>query len=65
MAAARPRAELSSILSALDDLSTRVTGIADRTERTQLDWLSSELYEAERALGEARRRLSRAVERLR
>ncbi|HEX6596264.1 MAG TPA: hypothetical protein VF045_04980 [Acidimicrobiales bacterium] len=63
--AASPKAELSSIATALDDLSKRVTGIAERSEGTDLDWLTTDLYEAERALGQARRRLARVGERLR
>jgi hypothetical protein len=63
--AASPRAELSSIATALDDLAGRVTRIAEASAGTDLDWLATDLYEAERSLGEARRRLARAGERLR
>ena len=63
--AANPRAELSSIATALDDLTGRVTGIAERCVGTELDWLTKDLYEAERALTRARLRLSAALERLR
>ena len=63
--AASPQAELSSITTALDELTRRVTRIAERSAGTDLDWLATDLYEGERALREARRRLNRSVERLR
>jgi hypothetical protein len=63
--AASPQAELSSITTALDELTRRVTRIAERSAGTDLDWLATDLYEGERALREARRRLNRPVERLR
>ncbi len=63
--AASPQAELSSITTALDELAGRVTRLAERSAGTELDWLTGDLYEGERALGEARRRLNRSVERLR
>jgi hypothetical protein len=63
--AASPQAELSSITTALDELTQRVTRIAERSAGTDLDWLATDLYEGERALREARRRLTRSVERLR
>jgi hypothetical protein len=62
---ASPQAELSSITTALDDLARRVTALAERASGSELDWLSTDLYEGERALAEARRRLTRSVERLR
>jgi hypothetical protein len=62
---ASPRAELSSIATALDELTRRVTRIAERSAGTDLEWLATDLYEGERALREARRRLDRSVERLR
>lgn len=63
--AANPRAELSSIATALDDLAQRVTGIAERSKGTDLEWLTTSLYEAERRLGEVGVRLNVALERLR
>ena len=63
--AASPQAELSSISTALEDLSRRVTAIAERTAGTDLDWLATDMYEGERALREARRRVDRSVARLR
>jgi hypothetical protein len=65
MDAASPKSELSSIATALDDLTRRVTGIAERSTGTDLDWLATGLFEAERALGEARLRLDKIVEKLR
>jgi len=63
--AASPQAELSSIATALDELSRRVTAIAERSAGTDLDWLATDMYEGERALREARRRVDRSVGRLR
>jgi hypothetical protein len=62
---ANPRAELSSISTALDDLAQRVSGIAERSKGTDLDWLTTSLYEAERRLNEVGVRLGVAMERLR
>ncbi len=36
-----PGPELSSITTALSDITRRVTAIADRSQGTELDWLSS------------------------
>jgi hypothetical protein len=56
-------AELSSLSSTLDQLLERVTGLAERrTDRGEPDELAVALYEVERSLQEARRRLERAVE---
>lgn len=60
-----PRAELSSIATALDDLTNRVAGIGDRATGTDLDWLATTLHEVERSLGTAGMRLGAALERLR
>lgn len=62
---ASPQAQLSSITTALDDLARRVTEIAEQSTGTELDWLATDLFEVERSLGEARRRLTRVGERLR
>jgi hypothetical protein len=61
---ASPRAELSSLSTALEELSRRVTDVADRTSGSDLDWVATDLFEVERSLGEARRRLAKTVERL-
>lgn len=56
-------AELSSLSSTLDQLLDRVTGLADgRTYKGEPDELAVALYEVERSLQEARRRLGRALE---
>ncbi|CAN5163718.1 hypothetical protein BH18ACT4_BH18ACT4_02180 [soil metagenome] len=55
------RADLSSVATALDDLTTRVTEVADRYNGTARDDLAADLYEVERALRTAARRLARVV----
>ena len=60
-----PRAELSSINTALDDLTRRVGEIAERSSGTEHDWLAVELFEVERSLDEARRRLAALGDRMR
>ena len=57
-----PTAELSSLATGLDELTARVTGIAERLVNTELDLVASELFEVERALVGAQRRLARLVE---
>ena len=54
-------AELSSVATALEDLATRITGIADGYAADRRDDVAAELYEVERALVGARRRLARVV----
>ncbi|MGH9129420.1 MAG: hypothetical protein ACRDY2_10780 [Acidimicrobiales bacterium] len=54
--------ELSSLASALEDLTKRVAGIAEGYGRAGRDDLAAELYAAERALAGARRRLSAVIE---
>ncbi|CAN5157634.1 hypothetical protein BH24ACT1_BH24ACT1_00850 [soil metagenome] len=56
--------ELSSISTALGDLTSQVTSIAERMERTDREDLAKELFEAERALLGAGRRLSKVVDAL-
>lgn len=56
-------AELSSLSSTLDQLLGRVTALADRrADKGEPDELAVALYEVERSLQEARRRLERAAE---
>ncbi len=43
--------------TALDDIRRRVTAIAESASGTDLDWVASNLFEVERSLGEASRRL--------
>jgi len=56
-----PPAELSSISTALDDLSGRLRGLIEALEGAERDALETELAEVERALDGARRRLARVV----
>ena len=53
-----PVAELSSISSALDDLARRVTGIAESATGEEGERLADQLFQVERALADARRRLA-------
>jgi hypothetical protein len=57
-------AELSSLATSLEDLVRRVTGIADSLAGTERDSVAGSLYEVERTLGEAARRLTRLVDSL-
>jgi len=57
-----PTAELSSLATALDELAGRVTTIAETLSGGERDDVAVELFEVERALGGARRRLGRLVE---
>lgn len=54
-------AELSSLATAVDELTRRVTAIADGLRTAGRDDLAGELYKAERALLSARRHLDRVV----
>jgi hypothetical protein len=56
------RAELSSVATALDELAQRVAAIGDALTGEERDALRSDLFEVERALGNASRRLSRALD---
>ena len=55
-------AELSSVATALEELLHRVSGIADEIAQSRQESLSTELYEVERTLGTAHRRLTRLIE---
>lgn len=52
-----PLPELSSISSALDDITLRVTSIAEDATGEEGEKLASQLFQVERALTDARRRL--------
>lgn len=54
-------AELSSISTALEELSKRVTTIAEGYAGSRRDDVAAELYRVERALGSASRTLTRLV----
>jgi hypothetical protein len=56
------RTELSSVATALVELAQRVTAIGDALTGEERDALSSDLFEVERALGNAARRLNRALD---
>lgn len=58
------RAELSSVSTSLDDLSTRVERLAGSLQRRRQDALAADLYEVERALRMAERRLAGVLRRL-
>jgi hypothetical protein len=53
------RAELSSLTSSLDELTRRVTALAEQARASEQDELASELFGVERALTGALRRLGR------
>jgi hypothetical protein len=56
-------AELSSIAHALDDLTRRVTALADRHQGGPREDVAVDLYEVERALRSANRRVHKLVRR--
>jgi len=53
--------ELSSVNTRLHELTERVTGIAEQLSGTERDALAQELYEVERVLQSAARRLEKVV----
>lgn len=52
-------AALSSIASSIEELTSRVTEIADRHRDSPREDVAATLYEAERALVNARRRIEK------
>ncbi len=52
-------AELSSITTALDELRHRITTLAERNAGDEDETLAQGLFDVERTLGEALRRLAR------
>ena len=52
-------AELSSITTALDELRRRITTLAERNAGTDDESVAQGLFDVERTLGEALRRLAR------
>ena len=50
--------------TALDDLTRRVTAIAESLANTQADWVAQELFAVERSLGAGHRRLLALNDRL-
>jgi uncharacterized protein YabN with tetrapyrrole methylase and pyrophosphatase domain len=57
-------AQLSSVATSLDELTQRVTEVADQYKGTDREDLALELYEVERALVNAGRKLDTVVRRL-
>lgn len=57
------RAELSSVSTRLNELVARVAEIADGLGSAERDHIGPDLYEVERMLRTAHRRLSRALDR--
>ena len=55
------RANLLSCATSLDDITQRITATADRLSTSGNDALAADLFEVERALRNANRRLARAV----
>lgn len=55
------RAQLSPVATALDELTDRVLQLADELKHSADDQLATELYEVERTLRQAARRLDRLV----
>jgi hypothetical protein len=53
--------QLASLATALDELTTRITGLAERYGGSNDDQVSTELFEIERSLQQAVRRLDRLV----
>ncbi len=53
--------ELSSLASSLDDVTRRITALADQLSGTDRDDVAHELYEVERGLQHATRRLEKVV----
>ncbi|MGZ0178389.1 MAG: hypothetical protein ACKVIQ_16105, partial [Acidimicrobiales bacterium] len=54
-------AELSSITTVLADLQTRVVEVADRWREIEREDVAGDLYDVERSLRNAQRRIRRAV----
>ena len=59
------RAELSSLSTTLGEVVERITAAAERADREQDELLASDLFDVERALLGAQRRLDGAVAKLR
>jgi hypothetical protein len=55
-------AQLSSLATALDDLTRRITALAESHADTPDDGVAQDLYKVERALVEAHRRLARTAD---
>ena len=60
-----PNAELSSLLTQLEELTSRVTTIADRFQAGRREDMAGELYQVERSLKAGVRTLGRVIEAIR
>ena len=56
------RAELSSVATGLEELATRITRIADGLAANERDSVGPDLFEVERTLRAANRRLGRLLD---
>jgi hypothetical protein len=63
--ASLPGPELSSLATALEDLTKRVTAIAEGLANTDADWAAQDLFAVERSLRAGHRRLATLNERVR
>jgi outer membrane murein-binding lipoprotein Lpp len=61
MASSSDRAELSTLSTQVEELTTRVVALAQRYEDTADSAIASELFAGERSLVAARRALERAT----
>jgi hypothetical protein len=59
-----PGPELSSLATALDDLTRRITAIAEGLANTQADWAAQDLFAVERSLRAGHRRLATLTEKV-
>ena len=57
--------ELSSMLTLLEELRTRVAAMAERLTGTDKDMIAADLFEVERALRQGETRLAKLVDVLR
>jgi hypothetical protein len=56
------RAELSSVATSLEELQSRISRIAEGLSSEEREVVGPDLFEVERALRSARRRVSRIVD---
>jgi hypothetical protein len=59
------RAELSALATSLDELTKRLTGVADRYQATPRQDIADSLFEVERSLLTATRKLDRVLRAMR
>ncbi len=59
------RAELSALATSLEEITTRLTALADRYQGTPRDDVADGLYEVERSLVGASRKLERVLRAMR